>query len=111
MLPPIVELLKKKCSGPEVTASALASLAKIFGKKQDNEAAIEHYRRALYLEYGQVQWRYALARLLAETDMVPEAIHEARICLRLSPQFDPAKQLIKELSILPDSINDESRIP
>jgi len=107
----IVELLRKKCSGPDVTASALASLANIFRKGQDNEAAIEHYRRALYLEYGQIQWRYALARLLAETDRVPEAIHEARICLRLSPQFKAAERLIEDLSVLPDSIEDQNPIP
>lgn len=107
----IVELLRKKCSGPDVTAPALASLANIFRKGQDNEAAIEHYRRALYLEYGQVQWRYALARLLAETDRVPEAIHEARICLRLSPQFKAAERLIEDLSVLPDSIDDQNPIP
>jgi len=107
----IVELLRERCSGPDVTASALASLANICRKGQDNEAAIEHYRRALYLEYGQVQWRYALARLLAETDRIPEAIHEARICLRLSPQFKAAERLIEELSVLPGSIDDESLIP
>jgi tetratricopeptide (TPR) repeat protein len=106
----IVELLKKKCSGPDVSATALASLANIFRKGQDNEAAIEHYRRALYLEYGQVKWRYALARLLAETDRVPEAIHEARICLRLSPQFEAAETLIEELSVLPDSIEGDSQV-
>jgi tetratricopeptide (TPR) repeat protein len=107
----IVELLKKKCSGPDVTASALASLANIFRREQDNEAAIEHYRRALYLEYGQVRWRYALARLLAETDRIPEAIHEARICLRLSPQFKAAETLIEELSVLPDSVSVDSQVP
>jgi tetratricopeptide (TPR) repeat protein len=107
----IVELLKKKCSGPDVTAPALASLANIFRKGQDNEAAIEHYRRALYLEYGQVQWRYALARLLAESNRVPEAIHEARICLRLSPQFKAAERLIEDLSVLSDSIDDQNPIP
>ena len=107
----IVELLRKKCSGPDVTASALASLANVFRKENDNEAAIEHYRRALYLEYGQVQWRYALARLYAETDRIPEAIHEARICLRLSPQFKAAETLIEELSVLPGSVDVDSSIP
>ena len=84
-----------------MTASALASLANIFRKNQDDEAAIEHYRRALNMDYGQVQWRYALAKLLAETGRVQEAEHEARICLQLSPQFKAAKKLIEELSVLP----------
>jgi tetratricopeptide (TPR) repeat protein len=101
----IVELLKKKCSGPDATASALASLANIYRKDHDNNAAIEHYRRALNLDYGQVQWRFALARLLAENGKAQDAIHEAQICLQLSPQFKAAEMLIKELSVLPDSLN------
>jgi tetratricopeptide (TPR) repeat protein len=97
----VVELLKERCSGPDAPASALASLANIYAKENNNGAAIEHYRRALALDYSQVQWRLALARLLAETDKIPEAIHEARICLRLRPQFKAAERLIEELSVLP----------
>jgi hypothetical protein len=52
-----------------------------------------------------------LARLYAETDRIPEAIHEARICLRLSPQFKAAETLIEELSVLPDSVSVDSSIP
>lgn len=104
------ELLREKCSDPDVSAIALASLANIYRKERDIESAIESYRRALTLDYGQVHWRYSLARLLAESDKVPEAIHEARICLRLSPQFKPAEKLIADLSVLPDeTIGIESR--
>jgi len=95
-----MELLKLKCSGTDVSADALASLANIYKKENDIESAIENYRRALTLDYGQVYWRYTLARLLAEKDKIPEAIHEARICLRLSPQFAPAEKLIADLSVL-----------
>jgi tetratricopeptide (TPR) repeat protein len=97
----VVELLKERCSGPDAPASALASLAHIYAKENDNEAAIEHYRRALALDYGQVQWRLALANLLAQTNKISEAIHEARICLRLRPQFKAAERLIEKLSVLP----------
>jgi O-antigen ligase/tetratricopeptide (TPR) repeat protein len=107
----VVEILKQKCSSPDAPASALASLANICRKENDTEAAIEHYRRALALEYGQVQWRYTLARLLAENDRVPEAIHEARICLRLRPQFEAAKSLIEELSVLPGAEAEENYSP
>ena len=107
----VVELLKQSCSGPEASASALASLANIYRREQDNEAAIEHYRRALALDYGQVQWRYTLARLLAENDRIPEAIHEARICLRLRPQFKTAERLIADLSVLPGAMNEENPTP
>ena len=104
----IVELLKEKCDGDDVTASALASLANIFRNENENEQAIEYYRRALSMEYNQVNWRYTLARLLANTGKISEAIHEARICLRLSPQFEAAKRLIEELSVVPFSVEDNN---
>ena len=97
----VVELLREKCSEPDAPAWAFASMANIYRKEKDNEAAIEHYRRALALDYGQMHWRFTLARLLAETDRIPEAIHEARICLRLQPQMNAAKKLIEDLSVLP----------
>jgi hypothetical protein len=59
------------------------------------------------LDYGQVHWRFALARLLAETDKIPEAIHEARICLRLQPQMNTAKKLIEDLSVLPGAMSED----
>jgi len=95
----IVELLKKKCSEPDAPAWAFASMANIYRKENDKEAAIEHYRRALALDYGQIHWRFALARLLAEIDKIPDAIHEARICLRLSPELTAAEKLIADLSV------------
>ena len=107
----VVELLKEMCSEPDAPASALASLANICRKERDNEAAIEHYRRALALDYGQVQWRFELARLLAETGKIPEAIHEAKICLRFRPQFQAAEKLIEELSILTGAVIEGKPVP
>jgi len=104
----IVELLKEKCSEPGAQAWALASLASIYTKVKDNEAAMESYRRALALDYGQVQWRFALAKLLAEGDRIPEAIHEARVCLRLSPQFKAAEKLIADVSVLPGVVLEDN---
>lgn len=100
----VVELLKDRCSAPDAPASALASLASIYTREKDNEAAMEYYRRALALDYGQVQWRFALAQLLAGADRIPDAIHEARICLRLRPQFKAAEKLIADLSVLPGAV-------
>jgi O-antigen ligase len=103
----VVDLLREKCSGPDAPAWALASLANICRKEKDNEAAIEYYRRALALDYSQVYWRLALARLLAEMDKIPEASHEARICLRLQPQMNAAKKLIEDLSVLPGAVSED----
>jgi tetratricopeptide (TPR) repeat protein len=96
-----MELLEIKCAQPDASAGDFASLANIYCNQQVNEKAIQYYRRALELDYGQVHWRYELARLLAETDKVSEALREARICVRLRPQFEAAEKLAVELSVNP----------
>ena len=97
----ITELLKVKCEQPDAPAWVFASLGGIYMKQEADTDAIEYYRRALDLDYGQVRWRFNLAKLLAEQEQVDEAIHEARICLRLSPQFKAAERLIADLSVRP----------
>jgi tetratricopeptide (TPR) repeat protein len=98
----IIEILKHRCSQPDAPAWAFASLACICVKENDKETAIENYRHALTLDYGQVDWRFSLARLLADIGAIPEAIQEAKICLQLRPQFVEAKKLIEDLSIVPE---------
>jgi O-antigen ligase len=102
------ELLEIKCSQSDASAGDFASLASVYSSQQANEKAIEYYRRALELDYGQVYWRYAMARLLAETDRIPEALHEARICVRLRPQFKAAEGLVAELSVNPASFGEKT---
>ncbi len=98
----IVKLLESKCEQDDAPAWAFASLASIYKRRTDNEAALEYYRRAVALDYGNIHWRLSLAELLADVGAVPEAIHEARICLRLRPQFATAKRLIEKLSVRSD---------
>ncbi len=93
------ELLEIKCAQPNASAGDFAFLANVYGEQQVNEKAIEYYQRALELDYGQVHWRYKLARLLAESDRKSEALHEARVCVRLRPQFKAAERLVAELSV------------
>ena len=107
----VIELLEQECSQADAPASAFASYANILVKENNIEAAIENYRRALALEYGQVNWRFSLAKLLADTGKISDAIYEARICLRLRPQFTTAKQFIADLSVLPDAVAEEERQP
>ena len=102
------KLLEIKCSQADASAGDFTSLANIYGKQQNYEEAIVCYRRALELDYGQVHWRYTLAKLLAETDRIPEALHEARICVRLRPQFKAAKKLVAELSVDPESFSEKT---
>ena len=73
------------------------------------EAAIEHYRLALALDYGQVNWRFSLARLLADSGSITEAIHQARICLRLRPGFRAAERLIEDLSVHPKALGQKTQ--
>jgi tetratricopeptide (TPR) repeat protein len=107
----VIELLKLRAKQPDAPASVFASLGNIYRRENNNEAAIEHYRRALALDYGQVGWRMTLAGLLADAGSVPEAIHEARICLRLSPQLKAAEKLIADLSVRPDAIEQQNPTP
>ena len=99
----IVDQLSAKARQKDATASVFASLANIQRSQGDVKAAVDNYQRALVLDYGQVDWRYSLARCLAEQRQTANAIREARICLRLRPDFKPAKQLIAELSMQPQS--------
>jgi tetratricopeptide (TPR) repeat protein len=95
------DLLKEKCLQPDASASDFITLANVYRKQQDLKPAIEYYYRALALNYGQVDWRFRLAGMLVEVERIPEAMDEARICLRLRPQFKAAKKLIEDLSVHP----------
>jgi tetratricopeptide (TPR) repeat protein len=95
------DLLEAKCSKSDAPARDFISLGKIYIKQNENEAAIRCYRRALELDYGQVHWRLALARMLAEARRIPEAMEEAKTCLQLRPQFKAAEKLIEDLSANP----------
>ena len=108
----IKDLLEEKCSQPGAPAGAFATLAGIYRKQHNIERAVECYRSALELDYGRVHWRLALAKLLGETGRISEAIRQARICLRLRPQFTAAKRLIEKLVVMPAVVgNENNNIP
>jgi len=54
------------------------------------------------LDYGKTDCRYSLAKTLVEAERIPEAMNEAKICLRLRPDNKAAKKLIEELAVHPD---------
>ena len=99
-------LLEQQCSRPDASALSLAMLADIYAKERDAAAAINFYRRAIALDYGQVRWRMELAGLLVQDHRVLEAMKEARICLRLQPKSKPAEELIRKLAMLPELLNE-----
>ena len=97
-----MNLLEAKCAGDDSSASIFVQLAEIYSKQQeDKERAVQCYRNALALDYGNVPWRLNLARLLAETGQMEDAMHEARVCLKLRPENKRAERLIAEVSVKP----------
>jgi tetratricopeptide (TPR) repeat protein len=107
----VVELLKLKCQELDTPAWSFASLGNIYRRQNENVAAIDCYRRALDLDYSQVYWRLNLAQILAKTGQIAEAVHEARICLRLQPEMKAAEGLIAELSVHPAAVEQSKESP
>jgi tetratricopeptide (TPR) repeat protein len=104
-------LLEAKCSEPGTPGSVFVHLGNIYSKQQNNEAAIECYRQALAREYSQVHWRLELAKLLIKIEEIPEAMTEAKICLRLRPQLKAAETLVADLSVHPAVLAEEIASP
>ena len=102
-------LLQDKCSTPVASAGDNACLANIYKQLNENDSAIEYYNRALTLNYGQVAWRMELAKLLAQTGNISEAMSQARICLRISPDYKEAEKLLADLSVSPAGWSKEIR--
>jgi tetratricopeptide (TPR) repeat protein len=93
------ETIRARCAEADAPAPMLAFLADISRRKGEYDAAAEYYRRALAANYDKVAWRMNLAECLARQGDVDDAIHEARVCLRLSPKLESAEKLIAEMSV------------
>jgi tetratricopeptide (TPR) repeat protein len=95
----IVDLLTAQCGDSQAPASCFATLGWIHEKRHNADVAVQCFREALARDYGQVNYHLALARLLAHAGEWEEAMREAKVCLRLSPQYGPAEKLIEESSV------------
>jgi tetratricopeptide (TPR) repeat protein len=95
-----VEMLAARCRRPDATPEMMVALAGIYRDDHKPDDAIDLYRRALTLDYNQVDWRMSLARLLADSGKPAEALREAEICLRLRPGNAAVEQLVGELNAL-----------
>jgi O-antigen ligase/cytochrome c-type biogenesis protein CcmH/NrfG len=89
--------LRRHVSASDATPAELVALARIEMQHARPDDALELYRRAVNLEYGQAEWRLEFARALADAGKFPEALREVEICLRLRPEDPTAKQLRSEL--------------
>jgi len=90
--------LEAACKSPDASAADLAALAAIYGSEHNPNSAIACYQRALVQDYGNVEWRVALARTLLANGQRQEAMDEAGICLRLHPDTPEARKLISDAS-------------
>lgn len=102
----IADVLGEECAKEDTNASYFAALARLQRRNGDLETSLINYEKALVRSYNNVYWHYELARLLAEQERIEKAIHEARICLRLRSDFEPAKQLIAKLSVHPEALSE-----
>ncbi|HPC97167.1 MAG TPA: O-antigen ligase family protein [Sedimentisphaerales bacterium] len=96
-----IGLLAERSTDSDAPASTHVSLARADVERGDVDSAIDRYRLALRKSYHQAGWHYELASLLARAGRAEEAMHEARICLRLRSNYAPAKRLVEELSTQP----------
>jgi tetratricopeptide (TPR) repeat protein len=69
----------------------------------DLQIAIALYEQALAKDYRQVAWRLELAKCLAAAGRADAAKREARLCLRLRPEWPAAKRFMEQLSLRPGS--------
>jgi O-antigen ligase len=94
--------LRRRAKTSDVTPYELALLASIDAGRGDHDRAINNYKRALNLEYSQVDWRVALARVLIAVGDDVQAMKEVRIVLRLQPNHAAARALAEELTLRVD---------
>lgn len=97
----LVEKIDAKIFAIYEEKCAFVSLANLYRKQHKNDLAIECYKNALKVNYGNLSLRLTLARLLAEEERIPEAMVQAKICLRIFPHYTPAIKLVKDLAIHP----------
>jgi O-antigen ligase/cytochrome c-type biogenesis protein CcmH/NrfG len=92
-----VASLRRRAATSTATATELVALARVEMQDGQHETALDLYRRAVNLEYGQVEWRLEFARALADTEKLADALSEVEVCLRLQAENPAAKTLRSEL--------------
>ncbi len=95
----VFEILMQKSLEPDAPASVFASAAAICEKRGDIQNAVLNYEKALSLDYSQVSWRLKYASLLAQMGRKDDAVHQAKIVLRIKPGYAPAIKLIEKLVV------------
>lgn len=94
----VTQVLKSRCDREDAAPSVYAALGYIHVKNKEYQDAIECFRQALILDYGQLNWRMTLARVLDKVGRTEEAVREANVCLHLDPDMKSARDFINEIS-------------
>ncbi len=87
-------LLAAEAARADVPAPTLATLADTAEREGRLADAADLYRRALLLEYGNVDWRMRRAQCLADLGRLTEAMQEAHVVLQLRPEQPAATALL-----------------
>jgi tetratricopeptide (TPR) repeat protein len=90
--------LRTRVDASDARPEDIVALAQIDAQRGDLESAIALFDRALSQDYTQIDWRLKMAHVLASSGRIDDAIHQARICLRLRPNHAEATQLLSDLS-------------
>jgi O-antigen ligase/tetratricopeptide (TPR) repeat protein len=92
------EVVLAEAAKPGAPSYMIAMAADAERRAGNDAHAIELYREALTINYGDTGYRVALARLLLKTGQRDQAKREAQICLRIQPHLAEAEQIIVEAS-------------
>jgi tetratricopeptide (TPR) repeat protein len=88
----------------EAFTGQLRAMADLCLRQGDEPAAIGYFKRAVAKNYSDVSGHLELAKLLSKHGHTMEAVDHLRICLRLQPGMNQARQLLGDLSLRPDFI-------
>jgi O-antigen ligase len=91
--------LRRRATSDDVAAVELAALAALDAERGHHASAAALYGRALALDFGQTDWRFARAQSLVALGDDQQALRELRTCLRDQPTHAGARQLADELSL------------
>ena len=100
-----VSELRTASSADEAPAWLLRGMADFAVGQNDPDGAISYLKRAIIKDYGEADWHFTLAQLLAQQGHTMDAVHEARITLRLNFAAEDARQLLANLSTRPDFVS------
>jgi len=97
----LLELEKKAVVETPARGEAWLTLARRQRDAGNTDEAVDAFNQAIVLDAGNINARMELARFLVTIGRNDEATKQLDMCLRLSPQLDEAKNMLKTLSSLP----------